>query len=853
MNPLLAAALSVALADSSAAPPAPPRAAVRDTVREVRRFPAIEVTAGRIHDFRSSATVHAVSADALRDLPLTSLAQALALQPGVVAVGDDLHVRGGRAGETQWTLGGLVLNEPLRDRAPELPLLAIQRADLLAGGLDAEYAGALAGVLDVRTLNPGPRPSGALRWLTSGRRGTDFDWLGARGSLPLPLAGLGLAAAAEARLDDQFLPGRGGRGRETILGREFGWRNDNRVLGWAKLAPVGNPQAFSLEAFGSRVVSQPYDPMFAWDDSVRILFVSSVDGCEICPPYLDSLTYFYRAADSQPMSETRRLTTLAQGSWLASRWQWRAALGWQHGSELVSPGLRRDVRELPPGGKLRFGDRLFPERDPLRAYAGEWAYFRRTRFDRVQVAVSATFARSSRHRAGLGAGASWDDVELFELDAIEPTDPRIDSLRAFRTRAPGGWAYVQHRWEREGLVWNGGLRLQVFDAGRDASAPAGAGPAGAAPPVRSRGMNWTLSPRLGLAFPLSVRDAMSVSYARIHQPPGREYLADSRLLVYNRRPLGNPELEPGELVTYQAGVKHLFDDRWALQASVFQRDLYGQVGIVNDPYFGGTFRARYANAEYGHATGFELALLAGGRRGGGRFPDWERYAARPGAGGSFGSRARTTLARLLRGEFSLRYTFMKAYGSLSGPDGWAYGQPFGARPLPIGEHPLDWDRGQALGFDAIWHEPRVFTLAWVTQLASGPRWTPTVSYTGSPGGPLLTPDLAAVNSRHLPWSERTDLALRLEPPALRGARLLLDVRNLFDSRGDAFVSVAGFPNPVINSLRDDYAGYRTDTGHGGGGYWDPRLNGGAGGWVPVADARLARPPRAVRVGVEVGL
>jgi len=855
LNALLAAFLALAAADSSAVPvpvPGPdsvaagapataPPATARDTVHEVRRFPPIEVTASRLHDLRSNATVHTVSPDALRDLPITGLGEALALQPGVVAVGDDIHVRGGRAGETQWTVNGLVLNEPLKDRAPELPLLAIQRADLLAGGLDAEYAGALAGVLDVRTMNPGPRPSAALRWLSTGRLGTSFDWVGGRGSLPLPLAGLGLIAAGEARLDDQFLPGRPARGRdERPLGR-FGWRNDNRMLGWAKLAPVANPQAFSLEVFASRVVGEPYDPMITWNDSVTVHVLNAP--CELCPPFLDSVTYFYRAADHQPMSERRSLTALAQAAGLGERFQWRAAVAWQHGTELVSSGLGHVPPDLQPPEKLRFGDRITPKRDAFRAYAGEWAYFRRARTDRVQAGLSATLIRPPRNRVGFGAGASWDDVELFELDEVDPSDPRIDSRREFRTCAPGGWAYAQQRWEREGLVVNWGLRLQSFSAG-DAQAPSGAGPPGVTPPVRGTGAHWTISPRLGLAFPLSARDAMSMSYARIHQAPGREYLADSRLFIYNRRPLGNPELEPGELVTYQGGVKHLFDERWSAQVSVFHRELFGQVGIVNDAYFANTFRARYSNAEYGHATGFEIALLAGPRRGAAATGDPERARF-----GGFGA----AIARFLTGEFSLRYTFMNAYGTLSGPDGWYYGLPVGFRPLPLGEHPLDWDRGQMLSFDAVWSEPRAFTFAWVTQIASGPRWTPTVSYDSTFSGPVATPDLAAVNSRHLDWTSRTDIALRLEPAVLRGARLLLDVRNLFNSRGDALVSVAGFPNPVINTLRDDYAGYRTDTGGSGGAYWDPSLNGGAGGWVPVNDARLARPPRTVRVGIELGL
>jgi hypothetical protein len=834
VQPFLAALWLLAAADPTGVPP-DSTPGVRDSTRIVRRFPPIEVSAGRVHDLRSSATVHVVSAEALRDLPLTSLAQALALQPGVVAVGEDLHVRGGRAGETQWTVHGLVLNEPLRDQAPELPLLAVQRADLLAGGLDAEYAGALAGVLDVRTWNPTARPGGAFRWLTTGRVGTAFDWLGARGAVPLAGTGLGLVAAGEARLDDQFLPGRPSRGRREVLGRSFGWRNDDHLLGWAKLAAIEHPQAASLEVFGSRVVNQPYDPMFAWNDSVMIRVMTVPPG-EPGTPTLDTVNVFYRATDHQPMTETRRWTTLAQVSRLGERMAWRTAVAWQHGTSLTSPGLARDPRDLLAHEKLRFGQDMDPARDPFHAYAGEWAYFRRTRFDRLQAAVTGGLAHSARGRVGFGVGALWDDVDFHELDAVVRAEDRIDSVRTFRTRALGGWAYVQHRWEREGLVWNGGLRLQMFDAGRDARAPAGQSPSGPLPDLRADGRQWTLSPRLGIAIPLTLRDVLSVSYARIHQPPGREFLADSRVLAYSRRPLGDPGLSPGELVTYQASVKHLFPDRWSLQLSVFHRDLYDQVGIVSDPDFAAnTFRPRYANSEYGHATGYEVALLAGARREGEPTP------------------AGSILGRLLRGEFSLRYTWMTANGTLSGPDGWSYGPASGFRPVAIGEHPLDWDREHMLGFDAVWREPGVFTLGWVTQLASSPRWTPTVSYVTDPSGPLVAPDLAHVNSRTLPGSARTDVVLRLEPPALRGVKLLLEVRNLFNDRGDAFVSVNGFPNPVINTERDDYAGYRTDTGHGGGAYWDPRLNGGQGGWVPVDDPRVRKTPRSIRLGIEAGL
>jgi len=403
LHPFLVVLLAAASFDSSATRADSVRASVRDTTREARRFPPVEVSAGRVHDMRSSATVHTVSADALRDLPVTSLTQALALQRGVVAVGEDLHVRGGRAGETQVTLAGLTLNEPLRDRAPEFPLLAVERADLLAGGLDAEYTGALAGVLDVHTINPGEHPSGALRWLSTGRMGTAYDWLGGRASTPLEIAGLGIAGAAEMRLDDQFLPQRPSRGREELFGgRSVGWRNDNHVLGWAKLAPVASPQSFSIEAMGSRVVTMPYDPMITWNDSLIVYFLNQP--CELCPGFLDSTTVFYRAPDHQPMTETRRLTTLAQVTRLESSAQWRLAVSWQHATELTSPGLVRDPQDINNADKVRFGDTMDPERDAFRAYAGVWPYFKRTRTDRVQAAFSGSIVQSIRSRWSLVSG-----------------------------------------------------------------------------------------------------------------------------------------------------------------------------------------------------------------------------------------------------------------------------------------------------------------------------------------------------------------------------------------------------------------------------------------------------------------
>src|SRR5262249_3486964 len=257
-------------------------------------------------------------------------------------------------------------------------------------------------VLDIHTGVPSGTPTAAVRWLSTGRRGTAYDWLGARGSLPLPGTPLGVVAAAETRLDDAYLPQRPSRGRQPIAGGRYGWRNDNHELGWVKLAPARAPQAFSIEAVGARVVTQPYDPMITWNDSLLIQPGGMV---------------FYRAADHQPMTETRQLTTLAQATLVNAGSQWHVAVSWQHAGDLTSPGLVRDPEDVTSADKVRVGEDMDPKRDPFRAYAGVWPYFRHVRSDRIQATFSGSLVRSARNRIGFGCGGLWDDVDFRELDS----------------------------------------------------------------------------------------------------------------------------------------------------------------------------------------------------------------------------------------------------------------------------------------------------------------------------------------------------------------------------------------------------------------------------------------------------
>ena len=136
------------------------------------------------------------------------------------------------------------------------------------------------------------------------------------------------------------------------------------------------------------------------------------------------------------------------------------------------------------------------------------------------------------------------------------------------------------------------------------------------------------------------------------------------------------------------------------------------------------------------------------------------------------------------------------------------------------------------------------SVSWSTALSSPLPWTP------KPRRQPFT-DLWLVNSRRLAWTENTNLDLRWSPPRALGLTIGLEMRNLFDNRAERAVTVDGYPNPVINTVYDDYGAYRTETGLGGGAYWSQPSE-DPGRWIPVHDQRLFYPPRTVRVSIGSG-
>ena len=310
----------------------------------VRQFTPVEVEGSRLSDPAAVETVHALTHTSLTRLPVGSLREAIALQPGVVAAGEDLHVRGGRAGELALSLLGLPLDDPRTGVPFELPLFAVRSAELLTGTMDADRAGSLAGDLELQTEVPAAGVHPRVRWSGDGENGRNVDVAHAAITVPLARTGAGLAVAGEARFDDLGLPNLRSPRSSRLLGHEYGWRNDNHLLAWAKLAPIDRPRRASLELVLNRIVRAPYDPMFTYDGWVTFHNIEpgSPAGTrlfDLTPEPEDASSIRYRAADHVAMTEERRWALVGSVAGPGTL-PVRLSAGWLHTRTQTSVGLR---------------------------------------------------------------------------------------------------------------------------------------------------------------------------------------------------------------------------------------------------------------------------------------------------------------------------------------------------------------------------------------------------------------------------------------------------------------------------------------------------------------------------------
>ena len=183
--------------------------------------------------------------------------------------------------------------------------------------------------------------------------------------------------------------------------------------------------------------------------------------------------------------------------------------------------------------------------------------------------------------------------------------------------------------------------------------------------------SYQLSPRIGIAYPITDKGVIHVSYGHFFQVPNFSFLYENpEFEITNNNNggiLGNADLKPEKTTMYEIGFKQEIAYRTAIDLTIFYRDTRDWVGISTtiNKYPVGNYR-KYENKDYANTRGFTLVL--------------DRQFSR-GIGGG------------------IDYTWMVAEGTYSNPQD-AYFDAQDNQAPRLSMLPLDWDQTHTLNFRA---------------------------------------------------------------------------------------------------------------------------------------------------------
>jgi hypothetical protein len=247
--------------------------------------------------------------------------------------------------------------------------------------------------------------------------------------------------------------------------------------------------------------------------------------------------------------------------------------------------------------------------------------FRRRNERRYGVRVDVDSQLNRVHRIKIGGEFNWVNFDVHSVQwtsgqfADEANvDPRIAAV------------YAQDRLDYGDLVIDLGLRVDQWDPNAMIPLLPGVVPCDISPfdqctddAVAVEGESHTeISPRLGVAHPITDNTQVRLSYGVFHQLPQlRHYFSSvfTDFVAAQQNPnvtYGNPNLDFVSTTAFEAGITHLLSDNMVLDIVGYNRDRRGAVRLdvfqTNDIAEGVLERRVYLNGDNGNVKGLDITL-----------------------------------------------------------------------------------------------------------------------------------------------------------------------------------------------------------------------------------------------------
>jgi outer membrane receptor protein involved in Fe transport len=732
-----------------------------------------------------TSNVSTVTRKEIATLPVQQLEDIVNLQAGVV----DGHIRGGRKDEIQYQVDGLSVNNPYDNTASiRLDRSVLEEVQVISGTFDAEYGQAMSGVVN-SVLRRGSERfqwsgevfagdyvfSSATRPAEDVRKASTLQNYQLTVSGPTGLPKTLFLASGRYGVSDGYV-----RGFEKVADLQR-YGIDSVIVN--PVTPVETPVGYSHEWLGLAKLSNRSIA------GVELSYQAIVNGIESRDENWDwrynafglPIKRTFSAVHGFEWTHTLNPSTfyrlnLRQNYFDYKSWVYEDFYDPRY--DLYGAGSTgNDLGVFPPGYLY----------DAILAGVSSERFIQNTNAVVMAGSISKVLSRDHQLKSGfewtptrvkfgtpgylVWSGNAWIrhvNEPANGFPAPQTYDPRIGS------------AYAQDDIEWNDLRFRGGLRFEFFDARTlvpgDLSNPANAISGAAYVPPHATSRKVTLSPRIGVSYPITTKSSLFFAYGHFYQMPqlgqmfsNADYSVLATLQASSEKDygvLGNPDVKPEKTIQYQFGYKQQLKEWLGLDLTLFYKDISDLLGTEIQTTYNNADYERLANLDFGTVIGMTVAL--------------DQRPVGP-------------------VSTSLDYTWAVAQGNSSDPYE-AAARRDAKEDLRPHQVPLNWDQRHTLNLTLTAANPGSYAVSGVFRAVSGQPYSPDASDFGT----------LDRNSGRKPASVLMDLRAEWTPVRVAGAALSVFgvAYNLFDTRfwnGDVFASTGSPYYPRVVTYSEEKA------------------------------------------------